>query len=316
MKLPTISHSLFAVGFIAGAAALLGERAALAQTVYSGTSTTGTINTAVGDFRAALGTLNSNVAGSFGSGRREINWDGVLDSFSRPNALPANFFNVNSPRGAVFSTAGTGFATSADSNNPTATPLRFSDLNATYSTAFSSFSPERLFTAIGSNILDISFFIPGSTTPAAVMGFGAVFADVDIGPSLPTQGLGLEDAGVEGGVASATQLLFFGTDANQTLIGTFNVPAAAGDGGLSFVGVMFSSAIVGRVRIISGNSALGPNDITQGGAFDIVALDDFIYGEPLAVPEQSSVALAAAGVVGLLGAMARRRFLWKKNAHA
>ena len=60
-------------------------------------------------FRANLGTLNPNVVGSFGSGRREINWDGVPNTLAAPNNLPANFFNVNSPRGVVFSTPGTGF---------------------------------------------------------------------------------------------------------------------------------------------------------------------------------------------------------------
>jgi hypothetical protein len=33
------------------------------------------IQAAVDDFRAFLGPLNPNVAGSFPSGRREINWD-------------------------------------------------------------------------------------------------------------------------------------------------------------------------------------------------------------------------------------------------
>ncbi len=61
-------------------------------------------------FRAAVGggtIADSN--GYFGGLRREINWDGVPDSLSDPNLLPANFFNVNSPRGVVFSTPGTGF---------------------------------------------------------------------------------------------------------------------------------------------------------------------------------------------------------------
>ena len=61
-----------------------------------------TIQAAVDQYRFDLGTLNPNVAGSFGSGRREINWDGVPDALAAPNNLPANFFNVNSPRGVVF----------------------------------------------------------------------------------------------------------------------------------------------------------------------------------------------------------------------
>ena len=58
--------------------------------------------------RRRSGTLNPNVVGSLGTGRREINWDGVPNNFAAPNHLPADFFNVNSPRGVVFSTPGTG----------------------------------------------------------------------------------------------------------------------------------------------------------------------------------------------------------------
>ena len=60
--------------------------------------------------------------GLFGGVRREINWDAVPDAFSAPNNLPANFFNVNSPRGAVFSTGGTGFQLSA---NAGVAPIEF-----------------------------------------------------------------------------------------------------------------------------------------------------------------------------------------------
>ena len=49
------------------------------------------IQAAVDTFRTDLGTLNPNVAGSFGSGRREINWDGVSEALSDPNLLPNNF---------------------------------------------------------------------------------------------------------------------------------------------------------------------------------------------------------------------------------
>src|SRR4051812_46651063 len=81
---------------------------ASALTVFSAAGpTAASIQPSVDNFRASLGTLNANVAGSFGTGRREINWDGVPDAFAAPNLLPANFFNSNSPRGVVFSTPGT-----------------------------------------------------------------------------------------------------------------------------------------------------------------------------------------------------------------
>ena len=105
------------------------------------------IQTAVDAFRASLGT-NNGIGGTFASGRREINWDGVPDQFSAPNLLPANFFNSNSPRGAVFFTLGTGFQVSANSSNPTNTPVRFGNIHPVYPELFSTFSPQRLFTAL------------------------------------------------------------------------------------------------------------------------------------------------------------------------
>src|SRR5215471_19437323 len=94
-------------------------------------------------FRSALGTLNPNVAGSFGSGRREINWDGVPDALAAPNNLPANFFNVNSPRGVVLSTPGTGLQVSA---NAGIAPVQFDNIDPSYPSTFEPFSPQRLFT--------------------------------------------------------------------------------------------------------------------------------------------------------------------------
>src|SRR5215510_8978240 len=46
------------------------------------------IQATVDQFRADLGGSNNGVGGSFTSGRREINWDGVSDAFSAPNFLP------------------------------------------------------------------------------------------------------------------------------------------------------------------------------------------------------------------------------------
>src|SRR5262245_34234282 len=217
------------------------------------------IRAAVDQFRVDLGSANNGVGGSFPSGHREINWDGVPDALSAPANLPANFFNSNSPRGIVFSTPGTGFQVSAKTGNPTSTALRFGNINPTYPDDFQTFSPERLFVALGSNITDATFFIPGSSTNAFVSGFGAVFTDVDF--------------------ATTTTIQYF--DPNGNSLGTFAVPATLpGSQNMSFLGVSFNAGEkVARVRITSGNTAPGPDDNSAAGV-DVVAMDDFLYGEP------------------------------------
>jgi hypothetical protein len=236
-------------------------------------------------FRADLGTLNPNVAGSFGSGRREINWDGVPDNFSAPTNLPADFFNVNSPRGVVFSTPGSGFRVSADSSNPTSTPTDFGDIDPGYPQIFRAFSAERLFTPIGSNITDVNFFIPGSSTAALVRGFGVVFSDVDL--------------------ANTTSIQYF--DANNVSLGTFFAPATTGSETFSFLGVSYALTSVARVRITTGNQVLAAGN----SANDLVVMDDFIYSEPITAaaataPEPGSLALLLP-VLGVVGMVARRR---------
>jgi hypothetical protein len=226
------------------------------------------VQASVDAFRAQLG--GGSVAGangSFGGVRREINWDGVPDNLSAPNNMPANFFNSNSPRGAVFSTPGTGFQVSG---NAGVAPVRFDNINPTYSSIFQTFSPQRLFTAVGSNILDVNFFVAGTNTPASVSGFGSIFTDVDL---------------------NLTTIEFFNTSGNS--LGVFNAPTA--NNGLSFLGVFFNAGErIGRVRITNGNVALGPNDVPPNA--DVVAMDDFIYSEPAAVPEPATLLLLITGL--------------------
>lgn len=260
--------------------------------VFSGTALDAVGITPIRDaFRTALG--GGTVAGangSFGGVRREINWDGVPDVFAAPNLLPANFFNVNSPRGVIFLTPGTGFEVSA---NAGVAPIEFGDLNPTYSTTFAAFSPQRLFTALGSTITDVDFFLPGTSTPALTSAFGAIFTDVDL--------------------ANASSIEFFGA-ANNSL-GLFFVPALPGSETFSFLGVQFDSPIVSRVRIVSGNAVLGSlvND-NPGSGVDVVVMDDFLYAEPRAVPEAATLVLLGAGVMTLTLVVHHRRA--RRQQHA
>jgi len=225
-----------------------------------GSNDTASIQAAVDAFRADLGSLNPNQPGSFPTGRREINWDGVPDALSATNQLPADFFNgPASPRarGAIFETPGTGFQVSADSNNPDSTPVEFANINPNYPSVFRTFSPERLFISLDSNITDVQFFVPGTDTPATVSGFGSVFTSVDL--------------------ADSTSIEFF--KRNGSSIGKFSVPAGTGAESLSFLGVSFTQERVARVRITTGNAALGPS-ANDGSGVDVAAMDDFIYSEP------------------------------------
>src|SRR5512133_383086 len=134
------SLALAIAGF--GLTLIFGPRAALADPhVFEASGATpGDIQTAVDAFRnfGDFGT-NNKIGGTFPHGRREINWDAVPDAFSAPSLIPANFFNSNSPRGAVFFTPGTGFQVSADGENPTNTAVRFGNIHPVYPALFSTF---------------------------------------------------------------------------------------------------------------------------------------------------------------------------------
>jgi hypothetical protein len=136
-------------------------------------------------------------------------------------------------------------------------------VNATYAAEFSTFSPTKIFSPIGSNVMDVEFQIAGQPTPALVTGFGAVFSDVD--------------------VAAATTIEFF--DVNGQSLATISAPVRSDAGGLSFVGARFSEAVVARVRITLGTGVLGAatNDVSAGGPVDVVVADNFIYGEPKSI---------------------------------
>jgi hypothetical protein len=250
------------------------------------------IQATVDSFRAALGDPNNgSVPASFPDGRREINWDGGGGNSATTPPDPVTpfdtFLNI---RGARFTTPGSGLTQTPLIADPAAFPpggLVGLFLNPTYETTFSAFSQLRLFVPVDSNIIEGTFFIPGSagTVPATVSGFGAVFTDVDL--------------------PNTTQIEFFDT-AGDLLFSSFVPPGTASDGSLSFLGVSFDAGEgIARVRITAGNAALGPND---GGGIDVVALDDFLYAEPqVVVPEPATWALFGIGAMGLVAIQHYRR---------
>lgn len=243
-------------------------------------------------FRLDLGGGNVPGAnGSFGGLRREINWDGVPSTFAAPNNLPSNFFNTNSPRGVVFSTPGTGFQVSGATSDGGAgqpTAANFGNINPSYPSVFSPFTAQRLFTPLGSNIVDVTFFVAGTNTAGLTRGFGSIFSDVDL--------------------ANISSIEFFGAMNNS--LGSFFVPNFVGSTAphLSFLGVSFAAPIVSRVRITAGTAPLSAftND-QNGNPTDLVVMDDFVYGEVVSiVPEPPALAVLALGMLAIaLGA--RRR---------
>jgi hypothetical protein len=276
--LPVSVIALATAGFLAAASA----RADFI--VYEVAGANGAAITPTRDaFRTAVG--GGTVAGangSFGGLRREINWDGVPDTFSDPNPLPANFFNANSARGAVFSTPGTGFLVSANAGGISPTLFGFPG-------DFQTFSPQKLFTAVNSNITDVNFFVPGTSVAATTSAFGVIF-------------VGVEAAGL-------TRVDLF--DEQNHLIFTRNA-LVGGHQGLSFLGgVADAGERIGRVRITSGLNTIVSNGVLGSPSDDAVVMDDFLYSEPLAVtsvPAPPAVVLVGLGA----GCVALRRLVRRR----
>ena len=79
-----------------------------------------------------------------------------------------------------------------------------------------------------------------------------------------------------------TTIQLFALDGSP--LGTYSAPVRSDGGGLSFLGVTYSDALIARVRITLGTGALAAtvSDVTAGGSADLVVLDNLIYGEPQA----------------------------------
>jgi hypothetical protein len=234
------------------------ERKPVGARVVSGS---GDITDVVQRCRRLLGPDNGGGPKGDPAGRRELNWDKVPDAVAAPKLLPADFFNAKvapRARGAVLETPGEGVAVSADGDNPSGAAPRFGHINRSYSDQFKTFSPERLFSPIGSNVVDLRFNVPGTDTPAVVKGFGAVYTDVD--------------------KKENTAFEYF--DSDDRSLGKYSTPVSIN--GLSFLGVVFERPVVARVRIEYGSGKLGPN---ESAGYDVAVMDDFIYGEPRSAGE-------------------------------
>lgn len=256
LRVVIVSTIVGSLAIITAAAMASGDvERPMTTTVFAGA---GDIAPVVAQYREALGGPdNGGQPGTILPGYREFNWDSVPDEFAAPNFLPGDFFNGTAEplaRGATLSTPGDGVQVSADGDNPTSTPVRFGHINTTYPARFRTFSEERLFSPIGSNIVDLTFTVPGTQTPALVDGFGAVYTDVG---------------------TRKTSFRYY--DRQGRLLGTFKVPKS--QNGLSFLGVKFDSPVIARVRIRYGTARLGPNDSPTK---DVAVMDNFIYGEPVA----------------------------------
>jgi len=182
----------------------------------------------------------------------------VPANFTNNNDFPLDFFNLTDPAGANGRKRGLVYLNAVS-------PLRldssnFADLEASYADEFIPFSNKKAIISANSNISEVAFKVAGTNTDASVKGFGIVFLDVDD--------------------ANSTYLEFFnGTKS----LGVFKAPAKTAGGGFSFLGVFFQEEKVTRIKIASGNGVLaaGQKDISDGGAKDLVAYDDFFYSEPV-----------------------------------
>jgi len=216
-------------------------------TTYQAEGDSATVAASLNSFRAALGgILNAPNSPPTDSGRREINWDGVPAAVTNVDTFPLAFFNVNSKRGVLLSTPGTG--------------LRVDSTDFGVSAQFHAFSPKKLFAAVGSDEVVVDFKLSGTNTNGLSTGFGVVFSDVD--------------------VAGSTAVALY--DATGALIANLAAPAKSSADEFSFIGAVFATPNIARVVITSGNAALNApvTDVSAGGTKDLVAMDDFIYGEP------------------------------------
>lgn len=266
-------------------ALMAGGSARAAPIVFSGAGAQATQS--FNDFRAAVG------------GGSRIAWDGVrLDGTdANPNtqvidpgktvAIPIDRFRgVGAIYADPYAVSGDGFA----SVNP-ATAGQFPAFSPSNTFAMFDFNPGQF----DDRFIEQSFVVPGTDTPAATRGFGAIFIDV-------------EDAG-----SSAIEYFGRTADGREVSLGKFLVPTGA-DQEAEFLGVVFDQPIITAVQLTVGSNALfsfdggtvesfGTEDLASG--IDLAVTDDFVFAVPTAavvtVAEPATLLLLASAVLGLAG---------------
>ncbi len=141
-----------------------------------------------------------------------------------------------------------------------------------------TFSPQRLFTAVNSNITDVTFFVPGTSIAATTSAFGVIFVDAEI--------------------AGETNIQFF--DSNNYLIYSHDALISFNQN-LSFLGAVANDGeTISRVRITSGANTLVSNGVLGNPTSDFVVMDDFLFAEPRAVVPEPSTFVLSSIVVGMI----------------
>jgi FG-GAP repeat protein len=243
-----------------------------------------TAGQALTNFESAIGGGNNGAnppPTPLTTGFRDINWDGVkldgTDFGGPPNTtvitpnhtvgIPLNRFQE---RGVFF---GAVYAVSNDG---------FTDVNPNVAGLFPAFSPNNVFAMFNDNGIDFKFVVPSSHTTtvvsAAARGFGAIFLNVQ---------------------QPGTKIQYF---SGGTLIDTLNVPTNATPGAAIFAGELFNNPLVTNVLLTLGQGVIFRFDgttATSGGmntpSNNLVAVDDFVYPEPVAIANGFPIVSGGAG---------------------
>lgn len=262
-----VATGIIALTLVSVAQAQHRDDAAEVKVFQAAGTNAASIQGTITEFHNAIGGNNNGIGAGKDTGRREINWDG--GGSTAATITPAVTDDFAGLRGARFTTRGSGFVQAPVDG------LATTFGNPSYATIFKAFSAARLFSPIGSNVTDTTFFVPSGVAnvigaPATTRGFGVIFSDLD----LPD---GSGPGSKRGNRHASTLIEYFGVR-GELLFSSF-APSSPGDGAFTFFGIVFDDARIARVRITAGATP-GADDTPR---VDVVMMDDFIYGEPQAI---------------------------------